>query len=46
MQTSSIDKKSVSINQALKEVITDSKKFGLRGIFRGQGVGMVKAVFL
>ena len=44
MQTSSIDKKSVSINQALKEVITDSKKFGLRGIFRGQGVGMVKAV--
>jgi len=44
MQTSSIDKKSISVGQAVKEVIADSKKFGLRGIFRGQGIGIAKAV--
>lgn len=44
MQTSSIEGKSVPITQAVKEVALDTKKFGLRGMFRGQGIGMVKAV--
>jgi hypothetical protein len=44
MQTSSIKGKSISINKAIKEVIIDSKEFGLRGVFRGQGIGIVKAI--
>jgi len=44
MQTSRIDGKSISVLEACKEVVQDSKKFGLRGIFRGQGIGIAKAV--
>jgi hypothetical protein len=44
MQTSSINNKSISIGEAIKEVIKDSKEFGLRGIFRGQGIGIAKAI--
>ena len=44
MQTSSINKKSISLSSAIKEVIEDSRKFGLRGIFRGQGIGIAKAI--
>lgn len=44
MQTSSINKKSISLMDACKEVVRDSKKFGLRGVFRGQGIGIVKAI--
>jgi len=44
MQTSKIDGKGISVGQAVKEVVTDSKKFGLRGIFRGQGIGIGKAI--
>jgi hypothetical protein len=44
MQTSSIQGKSYTVVEAVKEVITDSAKFGLRGIFRGQGIGVAKAV--
>ena len=44
MQTTKIDGKGISAINACKEVITDSKAFGLRGIFRGQGIGMAKAV--
>ena len=44
MQTSSIKEKPITLLQAIKEVIKDSKKFGLRGIFRGQGIGMTKAI--
>lgn len=44
MQTNSINKKSISLMDAVKEVARDSKEFGLRGIFRGQGVGLVKAI--
>lgn len=44
MQTSSIQGKSIGVMQALKEMMTDSKKFGLRGVFRGQGIGIAKAV--
>jgi hypothetical protein len=44
MQTSSIVGKRITVVEAVKEVIADSAKFGLRGVFRGQGIGIVKAV--
>lgn len=44
MQTTKIDGKGISAINACKEVLSDSKKFGLRGVFRGQGIGMAKAV--
>ena len=44
MQTSSIKGKSIGVFDAFKEVAIDSKKFGLRGIFRGQGLGIAKAI--
>jgi hypothetical protein len=36
MQTSSIKGKSITLLEACKEIATDSKTYGLRGIFRGQ----------
>jgi len=44
MQTSSISGKSIGVIAACKEVAQDSAKFGLRGVFRGQGIGIFKAV--
>jgi hypothetical protein len=44
MQTSSLQEKRISIGAAIKEVVADSRAFGLRGIFRGQGIGIIKAV--
>lgn len=44
MQTSSISGKRITVTQAIGEVVADSKKFGLRGVFRGQGIGIAKAV--
>ncbi len=44
MQTSSIKGKSIGLIEACKEIVTDSKTYGLRGIFRGQGIGIVKAI--
>lgn len=44
MQTSKIDGKPIGVIEACKEMVTDSKQFGLRGIFRGQGIGIAKAV--
>jgi hypothetical protein len=44
MQTSNINNKAISVVGAVKEVIHDSTQFGLRGIFRGQGIGIAKAV--
>ncbi|GMI05853.1 hypothetical protein TrVE_jg384 [Triparma verrucosa] len=44
MQTSAIKGKAISLPAAIKEVIVDSKEFGLRGIFRGQGIGVAKAI--
>lgn len=44
MQTSSIEGKKISLGQAVKEFANDSKQFGLRGLFRGQGIGIFKAV--
>lgn len=44
MQTNSIDGKCIGVTQAVKEVARDSAKFGLRGVFRGQGIGIAKAI--
>jgi hypothetical protein len=44
MQTSHIHHKSITLIEALKEMGRDSAKFGLRGVFRGQGIGIGKAI--
>lgn len=44
MQTSKISGKSIGVAEAVKEVIRDSAQFGMRGVFRGQGIGIMKAV--
>jgi len=44
MQTNSISGNSIGLPQACKEFVADSKAFGLRGVFRGQGIGIAKAV--
>jgi hypothetical protein len=44
LQTNKIDGKSIGVVEACKEMIHDSKQFGLRGVFRGQGIGIAKAV--
>jgi hypothetical protein len=44
MQTNSIKDKNISLMNALKELSTDMKKFGFSGVFRGQGIGIVKGI--
>merc|ERR1712241_1177785 len=44
MQTNKISGKSITVIEAVKEVVRDSAEFGVRGIFRGQGIGIMKAV--
>jgi len=44
MQTSKISGKSISVVEAVKEMVADSAQFGLRGVFRGQGIGIFKAI--
>jgi len=44
MQTNSVQSKSISTFEAIKEMAADMAKFGLRGIFRGQGIGIAKAI--
>ena len=44
MQTNSLKGNSISTMAALKELSTDMAKFGLAGIFRGQGIGIAKAI--
>lgn len=44
IQTSSIKAKNISVSEAIKEVVSDSKNYGLRGLFRGQGLGICKAI--
>mmetsp|Transcript_42946 Transcript_42946/g.124183 ORF Transcript_42946/g.124183 Transcript_42946/m.124183 type:complete len:320 (-) Transcript_42946:56-1015(-) len=44
MQTSKISGKSISVVEAIREMVHDSAQFGLRGVFRGQGIGIAKAV--
>lgn len=44
MQTSSISGKRISVFEACNELVKDMHNFGMRGVFRGQGLGIVKAV--
>lgn len=44
MQTNSIQGKSIGVVEACKEMAADMTKFGLRGVFRGQGIGIAKAI--
>ena len=44
LQTASIQGKSVHVLDACKEILNDSKQFGVRGLFRGQGIGIAKAI--
>jgi len=44
MQTNSIQGKSIGAVDAVREMVRDSAQFGLRGVFRGQGIGIMKAV--
>lgn len=44
MQTNSIQGKSIGVLEACKEMVQDSKQFGMRGVFRGQGIGIAKAI--
>ena len=42
----SIKGSSISTTQAIKELVFDMKKFGMSGIFRGQGIGILKGIIL
>jgi hypothetical protein len=44
MQTNSIKGKSIGLGDAIKEFAADSKKFGMSGLFRGQSIGIFKAI--
>lgn len=44
MQTNSIKGKKIGVVDACKELSKDMTQFGMKGIFRGQGLGMAKAI--
>ena len=44
MQTNSIKGKQIGVTEAIKELVKDKKQFGLKGMFRGQGAGLAKAI--
>lgn len=44
MQTSSIKGQKIGVGQAVTEMTSDMAKFGMRGVFRGQGIGIAKAI--
>lgn len=44
MQTQRIDKKPIILRNALTELSSDLREFGMRGVFRGQGLGICKAI--
>jgi hypothetical protein len=44
MQTNSLKGESISTVNAVKELGADMAKFGLAGVFRGQGIGIAKAI--
>merc|ERR1712023_160925 len=44
MQTNSIKGNSIGVIEACKEMGADMAKFGLAGVFRGQGIGIAKAI--
>jgi hypothetical protein len=43
-QTSAISGKPIGVLAAVREIVLDSNTYGLRGMFRGQGIGIGKAV--
>ena len=44
MQTSKMSEKRISVTSAIKEIAADMAQFGLRGVFRGQAIGLAKAI--
>jgi hypothetical protein len=44
MQTASVNHKRVSVTDAVRELVEDRRRFGLVGVFRGSGIGIVKAI--
>ena len=44
MQTSSISGKRIGLVEACKELAKDMAQHGMKGVFRGQGLGLVKAI--
>jgi len=44
MQTNSIKGSSISVISAIKEVGVDMATYGMKGVFRGQGIGLIKAI--
>lgn len=44
MQTNSIKGKSIPVTEALREMGSDMAQYGMRGVFRGQGIGIAKAI--
>lgn len=44
MQTNSIKDKQIGLGKAIRELMTDMASNGMKGVFRGQGIGMVKGV--
>ena len=44
MQTNHIKGKSIGVFEAMREMTADMSQFGLRGVFRGQGIGILKAI--
>ena len=36
--------KQIGITEAIKELVNDKKQFGIKGMFRGQGTGLAKAI--
>jgi hypothetical protein len=44
MQTNSMKGNSISVVEAVKEMSRDMVEFGMKGIFRGQGIGIAKAI--
>lgn len=45
MHTNKIKEKPIKFSEAVKELIKDKNTFGLRGVFRGQGIGICKGIF-
>lgn len=44
MQTNSIKGNKIGVVEACKELSKDMTQFGMKGVFRGQGLGMAKAI--
>ena len=45
MHTNNIKNNPIKFSEAFKELVKDKNKFGIRGVFGGQGVGIFKGIF-